>query len=404
MRAVRGQWFRLRTVQLALLAATCVVAAADPAPAEDGGIGGFFSHLFGSQSAKPAEPTQSIVPVPHKPRKKVRDFVPAVTTRVPGAPGGAPVQANYYIDIVGDSLGVSAAEGLSDAFADKPEVAIVDRSRDASGLVRDDYFSWSKAAGDLIAGTDKIDLVVVMLGINDDQVMRVGADTLEPLSERWVDRYGERVEALVTKFRSAHITLLWVGLPPMRSERLNADVVKLNQIYRERVERAGGKFIDIWDAFANQSGQYDAYGPNVDGQNAKLRGVDGIHFTKAGARKVAHFLELEIHRYLDKNKPAPEVATLPPDIEQAADDINAQIRREMSAPSLKGPASVQGPSKQLAGPIVSLTARPLSAEGKLTGPEVRHIAQIPDVNRVLVRGEPMNSRSGRADDFSWPRI
>ena len=404
MNALRGQSFRARAAQLALLAVICLVAAADPAPAQDGGIGGFFSHLFGSPAAKPPEPAPAFVPAPRKPRKKVHDFVPAVTTRVPGAPGGAPVQANFYIDVVGDSLGVSAAEGLSDAFADKPEIAIVDRSRDASGLVRDDYFSWSKAAADLVAGTDKIDLVVVMLGINDDQVMRDGTDTLDPLSDRWVDRYGERVEVLVTKFRSAHIPLLWVGLPPMRSERLNADVVKLNQIYRERVEKAGGKFIDIWDAFASQSGQYDAYGPNVDGQNAKLRGVDGIHFTKAGARKVAHFLESEIHRSFDKNRPAPEVATLPPDIEQAADDINAQIRREMGTLPSKGPATTQGPTKQLAGPIVSLTARPLSAEGKLTGTEVRHVAQNPDANRVLTRGEPMNSRSGRADDFSWPHI
>ena len=75
----------------------------------------------------------------------------------------------------------------------------------------------------------------------------------------------------------------------------------------------------------------------MDGQNAKLRGVDGIHFTKVGARKVAHFLESEIHRYFDKNKPVSEVATLPPDIEQAADDINAQIRREMGAAAMNGP-------------------------------------------------------------------
>jgi hypothetical protein len=219
-----------RVAQLFLLAAMCVAGGVESTPAEDGGIGGFFSHLFGSPAAKPPEPV--FVPAPRKPKKKVHDFVPAVTTRVPGAPGGAPVQANFYISVIGDSLGVSAAEGLTEAFTDKPEIAVVDRSRDASGLVRDDYFSWSKTAGELVAGAEKIDLVVVMLGINDDQVMRDGLDTLDPLTDRWIERYGQRVEALVAKFRSAHIPLVWVGLPPMRSERLNADVVKLNQIYR----------------------------------------------------------------------------------------------------------------------------------------------------------------------------
>ena len=391
-----------RALQIAVVLAICAFAGVPPAPAEDAGFPGFLMHLFGAPAAKPPEPTP--VAAPHKPKKKLRDFVPAITTRAPGAPGGAPVQASFHIYVIGDSLGVSTAEGLTDAFADKPEIAVDDRSRDASGLVRQDYFNWPKAAADLVAGKDKIDFVVVMLGINDDQPLRDGNETLDPLSDRWREQYGQRVESLLAPFRSAHIPLLWVGLPPMRSDRLDADVVKLNEIYRERTEKAGGKFIDIWDAFANQNGQYDAYGPNVDGQNAKLRGVDGIHFTKAGARKVAHFLESEIRRAFEKNKPATEVATLPPDIEQAADDINAQIRREMGAPAIKGPAAVQAAVKPLAGPILSLTARPLSAGGILAAKEIKRPSETPEVARVLSLGEPMNSRSGRADDFSWPRI
>ena len=77
----------------------------------------------------------------------------------------------------------------------------------------------------------------------------------------------------------------------MRTDRFNAQVVKLNELYKERAEKAGAQYIDIWDAFADDDGQYDAYGPDVDGQNVKLRGADGIHFTKAGWRKVAQFLE-----------------------------------------------------------------------------------------------------------------
>jgi uncharacterized protein len=393
----RSAWRRL--FRVAVLAAICIVAAIAPAPAEDGGFSSFFSHLFGATAAKPPDPPA--VPLPRKPKKKVRDFVPAITTRDPGAPGGAPVKANFYINVLGDSLGVSAAEGLRDAFVDKPEIAIVDRSRDASGLVRDDYFNWPKSARDLVAGKEKIDFVVVMLGINDDQTLKDGSDTFDQLSDGWLDHYGQRVEDLVAPIRVAHIPLLWVGLPPMRSERLNAVVVQLNKIYRERAEKAGGKFVDIWDAFANQSGQYDAYGPNVDGQNTKLRGVDGIHFTKAGARKVAHFLESEIRRSLDRNKPVPEVAILPPDIGQAADDINAQIRREMGAPALP---TVQAPAKHLTGPILSLTARPLSVLGALSTAEVKHSDETSDMARVLYHGEPMSSRVGRADDFSWPHI
>ena len=61
-----------------------------------------------------------------------------------------------------------------------------------------------------------------MMGVNDFQPMRDGAETLEPLSDRWRELYGQRVEAVVAPFAAAHIPVAWVGLPPMRADRLNA--------------------------------------------------------------------------------------------------------------------------------------------------------------------------------------
>ena len=393
----------IRTLSLAATLGLALMASSPSAPAEDTGLPGFLQHLFGGPSPKPVE----TAPTPlHKPAHK-RDFVPATSTRAPGAPGGAPVEATFHVEVIGDSMAVLAADGLKDAFTDKPEIAVIDKARDASGLVRDDYFDWVKFATDLPGGKDKIDFVVVMLGINDLQPLRDGTDMLDPLSDPWRDRYGQRVEAVVAPIRAAHIPVAWVGLPPMRTERVNAEAIKLNEIYKEHAEKAGAKYIDIWDAFADENGQYDAFGPSIDGQNVKLRGGDGIHFTKAGARKVAHFLEAEIRRAFDKRNPASEVAALPPDIEQAADDINAQIRREMGVPA---PADVgiasgpQVPERPLAGPILSLTAHPSSQGGVLASRETRPLAEALDVTRVFRSGEPDAPRAGRADDFSWPRL
>ena len=388
--------------RLAAVAVFCVALGGPAVRAEGGGLGDFLSHLFGVPQAKAPD---AAAHRPHKPR--VRDFVPATTTREPGTLGGAPVQPTFFIDVVGDSLGVLTTGGLTEAFAAKPEIAIADKSHEASGLVRDDYYDWPKAARDLAAGKDHIDFVVVILGINDSQPLRDGADTLEPLSDRWRAIYGQRVEAVVAPFAAAHIPVAWVGLPPMRADRANAQAVKLNEIYKEHAENAGAKYIDIWDAFADQNGQYAAYGPNVDGQNVKLRADDGVLLTKAGSRKVAHFLEAEIKRVFDKNKPQNETATLPPDIEQAAGDINAQIRHEMGAP--EEPASPGSPvrlepPKPLAGPILSLTARPTSPGGALAERETRPAGEPDAVARVLRFGEPVDPRTGRADDFSWPRL
>jgi hypothetical protein len=385
-----------RALRLAVVAAVGVAMGAPEAPAQEGGFGGFLQQLFGGPPQKPPEAAA-------KPKRKVRDFVPATKTREPGTPGGAAVQPTFFIDVIGDSLASLTAGGLTEAFADKPEIAVADKSNDASGLVRADYYDWPKAARDLATGDNHIDFVVVMVGINDMQSIRDGADNLDPLSDRWKAAYVARIDAVLEPFQTAHIPVAWVGMPPMRTDTFNGGIVKLNEIDRSEVEKQGEKYVDIWDAFADQNGQYDANGPNVDGQIVRLRGPDGIHFTKAGGRKVAHFLEAEIRRVFDKGRPQNETADLPPDIEQAAGDINAQIRREMGAPEEPGGPALE-PPKPLAGPILSLTGRPLSPGGALASPDASPPGQTDLVARVLKTGEPADPRNGRADDFSWPRL
>jgi hypothetical protein len=60
-------------------------------------------------------------------------------------------------------------------------------------------------------------------------------------------------------------------------------------------------------------------------------------------------------------------------------------------------------ARPAAGPIVSLTAGPSAQEGLLGAGVQRPAAADPNANRVLVKGEPLLSISGRADDFTWPR-
>jgi len=370
-----------------------------------GGFPGFLQNFFGL-GARPQVAPQRNAPLKvraHKPRKKEQDFVATTATRAPGAPGGGPVQPRFFVSVLGDSLAIMAAQGLTDAFADKPEISIADSARDLSGLTRDDYYDWPKAARDFIAGKQKIDAAVIMIGINDLQPLKDGADMLDTLSDRWRAVYAQRVENLVAPFRDAHIPVLWVGLPSMRDERFNAQITALNEIYRDRVEKVGGKFIDVWDAFADQSGQYTAFGPDVDGQNAKLRsGPNGIYFTKQGSRKLAQFLETDIRRLFDMTKPQGDIATLPPDIEQEADDINAEIRREIGADRVHGDGPDSAP-KPIAGPILSLTARPTSSHGELVDPVRAASSDFGNEAHALRLGQAAAPRLGRADDFTWPR-
>ena len=396
-------------------AAFCCWVLAMPASRaqNSGGFPGFLQSLFG-QSAKTQaapEPNESLRIRAHKVRKKEQDvgsrkkgqdFVSTTATRAPGSPGGEPVKPTFFVSVLGDSLGILAAQGLVDAFGDKPEISIADQARDLSGLARDDYYDWSKAARDMVAAKTQIDLVVIMIGINDLQPLKDGGETLDPLSDGWRAIYAQRVENLVTPFRDAHIPVLWVGLPPMLDDRFNSQVIALNAIDREHAEMAGAKYVDVWDAFADQSGQYAAFGPDVDGQNSKLRsGPNGIYFTKAGSRKLAHFLEADIRKAFDRTRPPGDIASLPPDIEQEADDINAQIRREMGAEKSQAPGLSTTP-KPSAGPILSLTAQPVSAHGELIE-ALGAAAGAGEQGRVLRLGGAPAPQPGRADDFTWTR-
>jgi hypothetical protein len=442
------------TLSVALIAASFAAASAD---AEDnGGIGGFFSHLFGpppSATPSPA-PKNSDSPSPrpsavaHK-RKKPREPSPTREASAPAAPSAPSPEATEFVYVLGDSLAISAADGMDEDLEDKPEIGVIDRARDASGLARDDYFDWAKAARELVGGNEpgpkekdakdkeakvkdakekeskdkpapvpdtkpKIDYVVVMLGINDMQQLRDGKDYVDPLTDRWKAVYSQRIQAVVAPLHAAHVPVLWVGLPPMRSDKFNAQVVALNQVFKENAEKAGATFVDIFDDFADQGGQFDAFGPNIEGQKVKLRGPDGIHLTAAGGKKLAHFLDTEILKVLNKQEPAStDIAALPPDVGRTTDDVNEQIRREMGQPAAlplgpapgpkpapiaeAAPEPPPAPARPEAGPIASLATRPVSP-----GATLASVVSSPSspAERILRSGEPPRAAPGRADDFS----
>ena len=419
----------------AVLIAACLAGAS--ASAEEG-LGGFFQHLFGGppQQAPVSRPVEAApTSTPRAVARKRKKPAPPREASAPAAPSPPSPTASKFVYVLGDSLAISAAEGMIDDLQAKPDIGVVVRARDASGLVRDDYFDWAKAARDLAAAREaeakdsetrnaapkekdgapapakpaareKVDFVIVVMGINDMQPMRDGKDYVDPLSDRWKEIYAQRIQAVVAPLRAAHVPLVWVGLPPMRSEKFNAEMIALNQLFKDNAERAGAKFLDVFDDFADQSGQFDAFGPNVEGQKVKLRGSDGIHLTPAGGKKLAHFLDVEVLDALDrKATPNTDIAALPPDVNKATDDINEQIRREMGQPGatpgpLRAPEAASAPlppPKPEAGAIASLGARPASPGASLAS------AASPapgEAEQLLRRGEPPKAAPGRADDFT----
>ena len=283
--------------------------------------------------------------------------------------------------VLGDAMAEWLAYGLEDAFSERPEFGIVRRHRTYAGLVRYDprrEVEWPQIVREAIAA-DKPKFIVMMVGFYDRQSIRErgpetpsrgpsqtppqddpesqGVDSPESRarasaaaqnaameraksaapaaaaeqkrapaapsgprefqSEAWQEAYVQRIDATIATLKSANVPVFWVGLPPQRGARQSADAVYLNELYRTRAERAGIVYVDVWDGFVDEAGRYMLQGPDFEGQTRRLRSGDGLFFTRAGARKLAHYVEREILRSLLATQtpvalPAPEPAVVQP--------------------------------------------------------------------------------------------
>jgi hypothetical protein len=207
-------------------------------------------------------------------------------------------------------------------------------------------------------------------------------------SEKWGELYARRVDEMIGVLKQKGAPVFWVGLPPVRGTRATSDAVYLNDIYRSRAEKAGIVYVDVWDGFVDDSGNFSNYGADFEGQTRRLRASDGLHFTRAGARKLAHYLEREVRRVMLAR--ATPLATPVPEPEPEAKEPPAA-----AAPGL--------PPRPIASPVMSLTAPRGAGDSLLGGAQPRSTSADSVATRVLVKGEAIEAPAGRADDFAWPR-
>jgi len=332
-------------------------------------------------------PSETAAPQAAPPSLQTPQAAPEQAT-APASPPAAQAPAQFTVAVLGDSLGQMLGQGLQEAFAERPDISLLRKARENTGLVRDDYFDWPKAVRELLASDEKINLAIIVVGSNDRQQIRDGQTYLELYSPRWTELYTARVAAIAEAFHARDIRLVWVGLPIMKSANMSHGATIVNEIYRQQAAKGGAAFVDIWESFADERGQYSDFGPDVNGQIVRLRSGDGVHFTKAGARKLAHFVEGGIRNLILDSKPAvePTVARVDPALTGPATPATPA-----PAPAIIAPVAPAPPPKPAMGPIMSLTAQSASPGGELARPAAT--SALP--------AAPPAALPGRADDFSW---
>ena len=202
--------------------------------------------------------------------------------------------------------------------------------------------------------------------------------------ERWVELYNNKIDEMIGVLRSKGVPVLWVGLPAVQGPTATADTLFLDALYRDAARKAGITYVDVWDGFVDEAGHFLQKGPDFEGQIRQLRSSDGVYFTKAGARKLAHYVEREITRLFGAHTVPIALPTEP-----ATSD----------ATSIPGQPTRRPPI----GPILPLAAPSVDTDQLLGGPGSPPAAVDALAARALIKGEALTPPAGRADDFAWPR-
>jgi hypothetical protein len=377
----------------------------------------------------------------------------------------------YTIAVIGDDLAEGLFYGLQETFQTDARVQVLTKPVMLNGLMRADTDEKIVAlAEDLKRDTPAI--AAVMLGAWDRVSLRTASGKRFGVgTPEWRAEYGQRADRLLKMLKRLNIAVYLVGLPNVRKWDANEDVQMMNEVLRERAYLNGMKFIDSYAGFLDEGGGYSNWGPDLTGKIVKLRDGDGIYFTMAGNRKLAHFVERDLRRDLKQAQAARSVPLLGSADEQAkinpgkavvksgdaaggplAAPAGASVPGDAAAPaqgdqpadngriSLKTvtaagreevvtldivrpaiPASVvalvtrkESPDRasQLGDVLVDRTASGLNVMSTFTPPSTaasggRGRASVSPTQsayyRVLVKGERLTPRPGRADDLVWPR-
>lgn len=252
--------------------------------------------------------------------------------------------------VFGDSMASGLAHGLSRLYANDPNIVVLNEAVGSSGFVRDDFFDWNAAIANAIRD-DVFELAVVVVGINDRQWIATSGGNAPPLSEEYRAEYSSRLDEFMNRFRLANRPLIWVGLPPMRAEEYSSALVQISSLQRSAAFSNGVEFVDIYERFVDEAGNYTPLGPDLNGQQVVMRLDDGIHWTDAGADRTAFFVDKAIRLFYRGGAVTIEVA-------DPLADTDAQA---LQRPPYQGLGQIR--LLEVAGLITSLNEPPRALDG-----------------------------------------
>jgi hypothetical protein len=268
----------------------------------------------------------------------------------------------YQVVVFGDGFADGLLGGLLQAFNADVRLNIT-RQVSPISTITGSGFEAKVTALEKAVTAQPFNIAIVMVGENDRISIR-GADgkRIAIASDEWIAEYSRRVDRVMRAFKRRSAGVYWVGLPTLARD--NEQVQRMNDVIRERAYLNGYKYIDTYQGFTDENGNYSAYGPDLEGAIRLLRLRDGVSFTDAGNRKLAHFVEKELRPDLNQAKANRNVPLLGAEAEQVKiNPGNAVKTPAPSSPVAAAKADAKAPVVRGAGSDGTLPSASGTASG-----------------------------------------
>jgi len=379
----------------------------------------------------------------------------------------------YQLTVFGDGFADGLLGGLVQAFGSDVRLNIQRQITPIANIATADFEGKTKALEQKISA-QPLNIAVVMIGESDRNSFRnADGKRLAVGSDAWLAEYTRRIDRLMRAFKTKNASVYWLGLPNFARGDANELAQRMNDVIRERAYLNGYKYIDVYQGFADENGAYSSYGPDLEGAIRLLRLRDGVNFTTAGNRRLAHFVEKELRSDLTQAKNNRNTPLLGAEAEQEkinpgnavktpapSSPVAAAAASNAGVPVVRSPAlngtppsaggSTSGDQKAdngritlkligsggreetqtievlrpaIPASVVALMARRegsgprgdlvvdqigggLTLMSSITPPGNRDRGRLSPTQapyfRLLVKGERLQPKPGRADDVSWP--
>lgn len=261
-------------------------------------------------SADPIEPVAVITPAPitiaacettaNEPNAAAQTVNTNKTIQWP-----IPLAPADKVLLVGDSMMQGVAPYVMSALRKQYAAEATDLSKHSTGLAYPGFFNWPETIKEHLAKT-QFKALVIFLGANDTWDIIYKGKSIAIGNEFWRNLYSERVESILSYAQEHAVQVIWLGAPPMGRDKMNKYVPALNQVYQTSVDKFKplAVFSPTADRLSSDGLTFSKFLTLPDQGEIMVRTNDGVHFTPAGQKIIAH-LVLNHFRAAQSEQPSP---------------------------------------------------------------------------------------------------